>query len=177
MRGPTADRHTMHHDLAENTNPQWPRVLWFQAQFSGYRTVPLQPVGGVGHKPGVGDVLLMNPSVAGWVRHPTLIKTGQYARAWGYGGQTSTPTVNGQPSARGGGRPGRPEKMQRLLHGAPGRGVVLAYGLPPSRCARAAAVVQILRRAAPLQYPRDQNEVPPSVVSEGQPAALGDFVA
>lgn len=78
------------------------------------RTVPLQPVGGVGHKPGALVVfLLMNPSVAG-VEHadPTLIKTGKYARAWGYGGQlvgnVHALPCDGQPSARGGGRPGRP---------------------------------------------------------------------
>ena len=78
------------------------------------RTVPLQPVGGVGHKPGVGDVLADEPFGSG-VEHadPTLIKTGKYARAWGYGGQLvgnvhAYRVTDSRRLVEADGRPGRP---------------------------------------------------------------------
>ena len=78
----------MHHDPGGKHKPQWPSGSVVQAQFSGcgrYR-YSLSEVWDTNRA--LVMFLLMNPSVAG-VEHadPTLIKTGKYARAWGYGGQ------------------------------------------------------------------------------------------
>ena len=149
----------MHHDPGGKHKPQWPSGSVVQAQFSGcgrYR-YSLSEVWDTNRA--LVMFLLMNPSVAG-VEHadPTLIKTGKYARAWGYGGQlvgnVHAYRVTDSRRLVEADDPVGPENDARLLHLArQAEKVILAYGLPPQPLrARAAAVVQILQRVAPLQF-------------------------
>jgi hypothetical protein len=98
--------------------------------------------------------LMMNPSVAS-VAHadPTLIKTGDYARRWGYGGQlignmhayriTDSRLLDKVPDPVG---PANDEAILSMASRA--ESVVLAYGLPPKPLRpRAATVVAMLREA------------------------------
>lgn len=96
--------------------------------------------------------LLMNPSVAGLdFADPTLIKTGKYARSWGYGGQlignvhayraTDKFKLLDVADAIG------PENDESILRMAGlSETVVLAYGQPPTNLrSRGRKVVEILR--------------------------------
>lgn len=105
--------------------------------------------------------LMMNPSVAG-IEHadPTLIKTGKFARRWGFGGQlvgnvhsyrlTKSQALGNVKDPVG------PENDAILLHMARSANmVVLAYGLPPkSLRPRAEQVVEMLRGEVRLTYLR-----------------------
>ena len=98
--------------------------------------------------------LLMNPSVAS-LEHadPTLIRTGQFSRAWGYGGQL----VGNVHSYRATDKqrllevedPVGPGNDAGLLRMAKRSGIVmLAYGQPPKPLrARSLEVVKLLRKA------------------------------
>ena len=103
--------------------------------------------------------LMMNPSVAG-PEHadPTLIKTGKYARAWGYGGQLvgnvhayrvtdSGLLVEAEDPV------GPKNDAVLLLMARRAAVVVLAFGLPPKPLRpRAATVIEMLRGTVPLKY-------------------------
>lgn len=105
--------------------------------------------------------VLMNPSVASQeFADPTLIKTGKYARAWGYGGQLvgnihayrmteSKRLVEAED-------PVGPLNDAALLHMTRrAEMVVLAYGQPPTPLRnRAAAVLQLLQDHHRLAYLR-----------------------
>jgi hypothetical protein len=106
--------------------------------------------------------LLMNPSVATEeFADPTLLKTGFFARAWGYGSQlvgnvhAYRATDNGELLLQT--DPVGPENDKALLEMA-GRAelVVLAFGLPPKPLrARGRDVIKILANAgANLHYLR-----------------------
>ena len=79
----------MTHDPGGKSKPKWPAGSVVTAQFHGpddcYRT-ELAEIWDESRRP-VGW-LLMNPSVAG-IEHadPTLIRTGNFSRKWGFGGQ------------------------------------------------------------------------------------------
>ena len=95
---------------------------------------------------------LMNPSVAG-IEHsdPTLIRTGSFARSWGYGGQfignifAYRATDNKRLLEIT--DPVGPNNDDHLVDMAKKSAmVVLAYGLPPKALrARGATVVRLLR--------------------------------
>jgi hypothetical protein len=104
--------------------------------------------------------LMMNPSVAG-IDHadPTLLKTGTFARSWGYGGQLigNVHAYRATDSKRllTVNDPVGPENDAALLDmAARSEIVVLAYGKPPKPLRpRAARVVQMLQEAgATLTY-------------------------
>ena len=105
--------------------------------------------------------LMMNPSVAG-TEHadPTLIKTGKFARRWGYGGQLvgnmHAYRVTKSKLLAGAEDPVGPRNDAILLHMArKARVVVLAYGLPPKALRpRAMQVIKALRDEVNLKYLR-----------------------
>ncbi|KAK0039504.1 DUF1643 domain-containing protein [Biomphalaria pfeifferi] len=149
----------MTHDPGGKRKPPWPTNSTVQAHFSdcGLYRYSLSEIWDPARP--LVMFLLMNPSVAG-IQHadPTLIKTGKYARAWGYGGQLignvhayrATDSSHLVDAAD----PVGPLNDQALLEMA-GRAsaVILAYGLPPKPLrARAAHVLEMLRRVAPLKY-------------------------
>ena len=78
----------MTHDPGGRRKPRWPPDSVVTAEFSDCERFrySLSEVWETGRP--LVMFLMMNPSVAG-PEHadPTLIKTGKYARAWGYGGQ------------------------------------------------------------------------------------------
>lgn len=149
----------MKHDPGGKSKPPWPKGSKVDAKFSDCgryryalseiwdRDLPLVMF------------LMMNPSVAG-IEHadPTLIRTGRYARAWGYGGQlvgnihayrlTESKLLAKVQEPVG------PKNDATLLHMAKkAEIVVLAYGLPPMPLrARAATVVQMLGATVKLKY-------------------------
>lgn len=149
----------MKHDPGGKSRPPWPRDSAIDAQFSDcalYR-YSLSEIWDPTRK--LVMFVMMNPSVAG-IEHadPTLIKTGKFARAWGYGGQ-----LVGNIHAY------RATDSSRLLDATDPVGplndaslfsmakradaIVLAYGLPPKPLRpRASHVVQMLRRVAQLKY-------------------------
>lgn len=112
--------------------------------------------------------LLMNPSVACTdYSDPTLRKTGQFARAWGYGGQL----VGNVHAYRATDKsrllevadPVGPENDQMILEMAvEAKTVVLAYGQPPKALgARGAEVVALLRDHPGLCHLRvSQDDIP-----------------
>lgn len=142
------------HDAGGRSKPRWPAGSQVTARFGGpadcYR-YELAEVWDT-EKPAV-MWLLMNPSVAS-VAHadPTLIRTGNFARAWGYGGQfignvhayratDATRLLQVEHPAG----PDNDEALLAMAHRAVM--VVLAYGQPPRPLrARADGVVGMLQR-------------------------------
>lgn len=149
----------MKHDPGGKKKPNWPSDSVVHAKFSDCER----------YRYGLSEIwesgrplvmfLMMNPSVAGRVHaDPTLIKTGKYARAWGYGGQLvgnvhayrvtdSNLLVEAED-------PVGPKNDTTLLDMArEAEIVVLAYGLLPIPLRpRAATVVEMLRGKFPLKY-------------------------
>ena len=140
------------HDPGGRSKPRWPADSEITARFSAcqrYRyalyeiwDAKLPPI----------MWLLMNPSVAS-IEHadPTLIRTGRYARLWGYGGQL----VGNVHAYRATDKqrllevedPAGPENDDALVAMAKKAGaVILAYGQPPkvlrSRSLRVAALLR-----------------------------------
>ena len=102
---------------------------------------------------------MMNPSVAGPDHaDPTLIKTGKYARSWGYGGQlvgnVHAYRVTKSKLLVQADDPVGPENDKMLRYMArKAKMVVLAYGLPPKPLrARADTVVNMLGSKSRLMY-------------------------
>ena len=142
------------HDPGGKSKPRWPSDSIVTARFSacGRYRYELSEV----WNPALPLVmfLLMNPSVAG-VEHadPTLIRTGRFARSWGYGGQlvgnihayriTDSKRLTEVKDAVG------PDNDAALLKMARASSIViLAYGLPPKPLRpRAAEVVRMLQDA------------------------------
>jgi hypothetical protein len=149
----------MEHDPGGKKKPRWPPDSVVKAKFSecGRYRYGLSEIWKKGRP--LVMFLMMNPSVAG-LDHadPTLIKTGKYARAWGYGGQlvgnVHAYRVTDRDRLVKAGDPVGPKNDATLLHMAKqAEIVVLAYGLPPKPLRpRAAIVVDILRDKFSLKY-------------------------
>ena len=150
------------HDPGGRSKPRWPAGSVVTARFSacGRYRYELAEIWDASLPPAM--FLLMNPSVAG-IEHadPTLIRTGSFARSWGYGGQlvgnmhayrlTDSRLLLGVEAPVG------PENDASLVAMAKQAGtVVLAYGKPPKPLRpRANHVVGLLREAgARLTYLR-----------------------
>lgn len=149
----------MTYDPGGKSKPRWPKDSKVTAKFSDCER----------YRYGLSEIwdkdfplvmfLMMNPSVAG-VEHadPTLIRTGRYARAWGYGGQlvgnVHAYRLTDSKLLAGAVEPVGPKNDATLLHMAKkAEIVVLAYGLPPKPLrARAATVVEMLAATAKLKY-------------------------
>ena len=149
----------MTHDPGGRRKPRWPPDSVVTAEFSECERFrySLSEVWET-ERPLV-MFLMMNPSVAG-PEHadPTLIKTGKYARAWGYGGQL-VGNVHAYRVTDSGllveaEDPVGPENDAALLRMARrAEVVVLAFGLPPKPLRpRAATVIEMLRGTVPLKY-------------------------
>lgn len=149
----------MKHDPGGKSKPPWPEGSKVKAKLSDcdrYR-YELSEIWNKDRT--LVMFLMMNPSVAG-IEHadPTLIRTGRYARAWGYGGQLvgnihayrlTDSRLMGTVE-----EPVGPKNDATLLHMAKrAEIVVIAYGLPPKPLrARAADVVEMLATIAKLKY-------------------------
>jgi hypothetical protein len=103
--------------------------------------------------------LMMNPSVAGVeYADPTLIKTGTYARAWGYGGQLvgnfhAYRVTNSKRLTEAKDPVGSMNDAALLDMASDAEIIVLAYGLPPKPLQlRSTAVVGLLKGIRPLKY-------------------------
>ena len=173
------------HDPGGKRKPAWPSGSKVDAAFSdcGCYRYALEEVWDA-HLPMV-MFLMMNPSVAG-IEHadPTLIKTGRFARAWGYGGQlvgnvhayrvTDSKLLSGVDEPVG---PGNDAALLKMA-GKAGT-VVLAYGLPPKPLRpRAGVVVRMLGEVAALQFLRltkDGTPAHPLYLPSGlRPQAFGE---
>ena len=140
------------HDAGGKIRPSWPADSAVSAVFSDcqqYR-YQLREIWDVS-KPLV-LWLLMNPSVACTdYSDPTLRKTGQFARAWGYGGQLvgNVHAYRATDKARllEVADPIGPKNNQMILElASEAKTVVLAYGQPPKTLrARGGEVVALLR--------------------------------
>ncbi|ADV82938.1 DUF1643 domain-containing protein [Terriglobus saanensis] len=158
------------HDPGGKSKPRWPADSNISAHFSPckrYRYTlteiwdsQLSPI----------MWLLMNPSVAS-VEHadPTLIRTGRYARLWGYGGQlvgnVHAYRTTDKHKLLDVDDPEGPENVNALVHMAKQAGrVILAYGQPPKVLRpRSAEVVQLLRETgATLHHLRLSKDGSPS---------------
>jgi len=149
----------MTHDPGGRRKPRWPPDSVVTAEFSDCERFrySLSEVWETGRP--LVMFLMMNPSVAG-PEHadPTLIKTGKYARAWGYGGQL-VGNVHAYRVTDSGllveaEDPVGPKNDAVLLRMARRAAVVvLAFGLPPKPLRpRAATVIEMLRGTVPLKY-------------------------
>jgi hypothetical protein len=160
---------TVPHDPGGRSKPKWPADSCIGAVFSDCNRYRFELDEVWGTRPLV-MWLMMNPSVAG-IEHsdPTLIKTGRFSRAWGYGGQL----VGNVHAYRATDNrrllevedPVGPENDATLLDMARRSDiVVLAYGLPPKPLRpRAAQVVGMLRLAgARLTYLRLSKDGTPA---------------
>lgn len=149
------------HDAGGRSKPRWPAGSVVAARFGGpndcYR-YELSEVWDTSKPPVMW--LMMNPSVAS-IEHadPTLIRTGNFSRSWGYGGQlignvhayratdaTRLLTVE-HPAG-----PDNDDALIRMMMRA--AIVVLAYGQPPKplRWRAEGAVGMLARRGARLVY-------------------------
>lgn len=151
----------MQHDPGGKRKPPWPTGSSVLAKFSacGRYRYELSEIWD-DTKPMV-MFLLMNPSVAGEeFADPTLVKTGKYARAWGYGGQlignVHAYRITDSKRLIEAEDPIGPENDEALLSmTAQAEMVVLAYGKPPKSLRnRAAEVVQLMKGHRRLAYLR-----------------------
>jgi hypothetical protein len=158
------------HDPGGKSKPRWPTDSSVQARFSScerYRYVLAEI-----WNPKLAPImwLLMNPSVAS-VEHadPTLIRTGRYARLWGYGGQL----VGNVHAYRATDKqrllevddPEGPENAAALVQMARCAGtVMLAYGQPPKMLrSKSTEIVDLLRSTgASLHHLRLSKDGSPS---------------
>jgi hypothetical protein len=150
------------HDPGGRSKPPWPKGSMINDVFStcGFYRYELTEVWDAA-APAV-MFLMMNPSVAG-VEHsdPTLIRTGNFARKWGYGAQHignihAYRATNSDDLMRVA-DPIGPENDVRLLNmAARSETIVLAYGQPPKPLRpRARIVVRMLAETgARLTYLR-----------------------
>lgn len=149
----------MRHEPGGKRKPSWPSDSVVKAEFSDcerYRYC-LSEVWNT-ELPLV-MFLMMNPSVAGNdYADPTVVKTGKYARAWGYGGQlvgnVHAYRVTESKRLIEAEDPVGPKNDSALLRMAADAAiVVLAYGLPPKPLRlRANFVVDFLQGQFPLKY-------------------------
>ena len=149
----------MQHDPGGRRRPPWPAGSSVRAKFSAcgrYRYELFELWDDT--KP-VVMFLLMNPSVASEeFADPTLVKTGKYARAWGYGGQlignVHAYRITDSKRLVEAEDPIGPENDEALLSmAARAEMVVLAYGQPPKSLRnRAAEVVQLVKGHRRLTY-------------------------
>lgn len=158
------------HDPGGRSKPKWPAGSVIKARFGGpadcYRYELSET-----WAPGPCVMwLMMNPSVAS-IAHadPTLIRTGRFARSWGYGGQLignmHAYRITDSRLLAGIADPVGPENDAAILSMAERAAiVVLAYGLPPKPLRpRAAVVVEMLRSAgARLTYLRLSQDGTPT---------------
>jgi hypothetical protein len=149
------------HDAGGRSKPMWPAGSVVAARFGGPHDCYRYELSEVwdATKPLV-MWLMMNPSVAS-VTHadPTLIRTGNFARSWGYGGQLigNVHAYRATDAARllEVEHPAGPDNDDALLSMAlRSHMVILAYGQPPRRLrGRADGVVAVLaRKGARLTY-------------------------
>jgi hypothetical protein len=157
------------HDAGGKSRPQWAIDSVVRARFSecGRYRYELSEVWDA-TKPLLLWVL-MNPSVANLDHSdPTLIKTGKYARAWGYGGQlignvhAYRATDSNQMLLVD--DPAGPENDEALLSMAQRADlIVLAYGIPPKNLAkRGLHVANILGQSNDLYYLKLNTDGSPS---------------
>jgi hypothetical protein len=158
------------HDPGGKSKPRWPFGSQVNAVFSDcnkYRYALSEIWNET--KP-IVMFLMMNPSVAG-VEHsdPTLIRTGNFARLWGYGGQLvgniHAYRVTDSKLLATIADPVGPECDLHLFQMAQqAEMVVLAYGLPPKALRpRATQIVRLLREAGHrLTYLRLSKDGTPS---------------
>ncbi|CAN7475014.1 DUF1643 domain-containing protein [Acidovorax sp. LjRoot118] len=148
-------------DPGGRRKPAWPAGSEIDAEFSecGMYRYALEEVWNADLP--LVMFLMMNPSVAS-IAHadPTLIKTGKFARALGYGGQL-VGNVHAYPVAdskllvepKDPVGPGNDAALLTMVGRA--EAVVLAYGLPPKPLRpRAQAVVKLLGEKSRLQILR-----------------------
>lgn len=150
-----------HHDAGGKSRPNWPINSTVTARFSecGKYRYELHEIWDR-DKPLVLWIL-MNPSVACLdYSDPTLIRTGKFARAWGYGGQlignVHAYRATDKNKLLEVGNPVGDENDQSILDMAKqAKTVVLAYGQPPKALKdRGQEVVEMLRDHADLCYLR-----------------------
>lgn len=145
-----------YHDAGGRSKPKWPAGSIVTARFGGERDCYRWELSEVWDASlPAAMFLMMNPSVAS-VEHsdPTLMKTGRYARAWGYGAQLigNVHAYRATDSARllEVDDPVGPENDAAILSMARRANVViLAYGKPKPKAlhTRGPAVAAMLRDA------------------------------
>jgi len=149
------------HDAGGKARPEWPKDSTVSALFSDCQRYRYQLREIWNPDRPLVLWLLMNPSVA-CLDHadPTLRKTGNFARIWGYGGQW----VGNVHAYRSTNKnrllevddPVGPDNDRRILEMAEqAQTVVLAYGQPPKQLrSRGAQVVDLLRHHPQLCHLR-----------------------
>ena len=158
------------HDPGGRSKPKWPADSVINAVFSdcGLYRYELSEIWNP--QLPLCMFLLMNPSVAG-IEHadPTLIRTGRFAREWGYGGQlvanihayriTDSRRLGEITDPAG---PLNEASIINMAHRADK--VILGYGMPPRPLrARAQSTVQMLRDAGiAMSYLRLSKDGTPS---------------
>jgi hypothetical protein len=141
----------MKHDPGGKKKPNWPKGSEVKVHFSDCQRYRYCLSEIWNSELPLVMYLMMNPSVAGLeYADPTLIKTGKYARAWGYGGQlvgnvhayrvTESRHLTKAEDPVG---PLNDAAILRMAENA--EIIVLAYGLPPKPLQlRAISVVNFL---------------------------------
>jgi hypothetical protein len=133
------------HDPGGRSKPRWPAGSVIKSRFGGVNDCYRYELTETWDTslPAV-MFLMMNPSVAG-VEHadPTLIKTGKFARSWGFGSQIianihAYRATDSTQLAGAGVEPIGPDNDRTILHLAgQAKLIVLAYGQPKPKALRA----------------------------------------
>lgn len=150
-----------HHDAGGKSRPAWPADSVVIPEFSacGQYRYQLSEVWAA-NAPLVLWIL-MNPSVACLDhRDPTLCKTGNFSRAWGYGGQLVANVhayrATNKRDLLGVDDPVGPDNDHAIVQMAQrAQQIVLAFGQPPQRLRqRGQAVIELLAQQPGLCYLR-----------------------
>ena len=150
---------TPKHDAGGKSRPKWPTDSIVTAKFSGCERYRYELCEVWDSKKPMLLWILMNPSVATLDhRDPTLIKTGKFSRAWGFGGQLignvhayrATNSIEMLKVDD----PAGPENDKTLLEMAKRSNlIVLAYGIPPKNLSdRGLYVAKLLGKTYDLYY-------------------------
>ncbi len=150
---------TTKHDAGGKSRPAWPTDSKVSARFSECDQYRYELSEGWDTTKPLVLWILMNPSVACLdYADPTLIKTGKFARSWGFGGQLignvhayRSTNKKGLLQVKDPIGPGNDKALLRMAKRA--QTVVLAYGHPPrSLKGRGRKVVEMLSDHPALSY-------------------------
>jgi hypothetical protein len=157
------------HDPGGKSRPKWPADSSVTAKFSDCEKYRYELCEVWDSKRPMLLWILMNPSVANLDHSdPTLIKTGKYARAWGFGGQLignvhAYRATNSKDMLKVD-DPVGPENDNALVKMAKrSKLIVLAYGIPPKRLSeRGIYVANLLAETYDLYYLKLNSDGSPS---------------
>ena len=163
------DNLSLKHDAGGKSRPKWPSDSIVTARFSDCERYRYELCEVWDSNNPLLLWILMNPSVANLDHSdPTLIKTGKYARAWGFGGQLignvhAYRATNSNDMLKVDDPVGSENDKALMEMAKRSNLIVLAYGIPPKKLSqRGDYVAKLLEEKYVLHYLKINSDGSPS---------------